>query len=85
MLRDGREPACGPRTLTWRAVLPLGHREHGGPAEVAALGALGGLEMLEAVAPCNAGRTALKALDDEGVHLVPIGGPERREAPRSGD
>jgi len=54
-------------------VLLLGHFEHGRPAEVAALGALGGFEVLEAVAPCNTRGTALEALDGDRIHNQSIG------------
>jgi len=73
VLRDGREPARDALALTRRAALCLGHLEHGRPPEVAALGALGGLEVLEAVAPSNARGAALETLDGEGVHARSIG------------
>ena len=49
------------------------HLEDGSPAEVAAFGTLGRFEVLEAIAPRHTGRAALKALDDEGVHVRSIG------------
>jgi hypothetical protein len=66
-------PVLDTRTLTRGAAFSLGHLEHGGPAEVATLGALRRLEVLEAVAPGNAARAALEALDGEGVHARSIG------------
>jgi hypothetical protein len=72
-LRDRREPALDARALMRGAALCLGHLEHGSPAEVATLGALRRLEVLEAVAPGNAARAALEAFDDEGVHARSIG------------
>jgi hypothetical protein len=61
------------QALTRGAALSLGHLEHGGPAEVATLGALRRLEVLEAVASGNAARAALEAFDDERVHARSIG------------
>ena len=54
-------------------MLGLLHLEHRRPAEVAALGALGGLEVLEAVASRQAVRAALEAFDYERVHVRSIG------------
>lgn len=65
--------------------LVLGRLEHGRPAEVAALGTLGGLEVLEAVTPCHAARAALEAFHDEGIHSRSIGGFERAGVPPTGD
>jgi hypothetical protein len=61
------------RALTRGAALCLGHLEHGGPTEVATLGALRRLEVLEAVALGNAARAALEAFDGERVHARSIG------------
>jgi hypothetical protein len=69
-LGDRREPALGAHALTRCAALGLGlsHFEHGSPAEVAALRALGGLEVVELVTACHTGGAALEALDYEGIH-----------------
>jgi hypothetical protein len=72
-LRDRGVPVLDERRLTRSVALRVGHLEHGRPAEVAALGAFGGLEVLEAVAPRNAARAALEALDDKGIHARSIG------------
>jgi hypothetical protein len=53
--------------------LGLRHLEHGSPAEVSALRALRRFEVLEAVAPRHAGRTALEAFDDDWIHPMCIG------------
>ena len=63
----------GVRHLGRHATIDLLHLEHGSPAEVAALGALWSLEVLEAVAPREPARAALKAFDDEGIHARSIG------------
>ena len=75
----GRVKAVAARV---NAELGLLHLEHGRPAEVAALGALGRLEVLEAVAPRNTGGTALEAFDHEGLHDRSIGARTRVDVPR---
>jgi hypothetical protein len=41
--------------------------------------------VLEAIALCHAGRAALEAFDDEGLHVTSIGVFGRPVAPRTGD
>ena len=71
--------------LTRRAAVGLLHLEHRSPTEVAALGALGRLEVLEAVAPRQAARAALEAFDYERVHVRSIGAAYARSYPCSGE
>jgi hypothetical protein len=50
------------------AILGLGRLRHGGPAEIAALRALGRLEVAEPVAAGDPGGPAVEAFDDERLH-----------------
>jgi hypothetical protein len=84
-LRDRRVAALGEQALTRRKAFGLRHLEHRRPTEVAALGALGGLEVLEAVATRQAGRAALEAFDYERLHGWSIGGLSRGGVPLLGD
>ena len=72
-LRRRGRAALGSHRLALRGALGLGHLEHGHPAEVATLGALGGLEVLEAVASRHAARAALETFHHEGIHVRSIG------------
>lgn len=75
----------GVRQLGRHAAIDLLHLEHGSPAEVAALGTFGSLEVLEAVAPRQAARTALETFDGERVHVPSIGAAPGRWYPFLGD
>ena len=68
-----------------RATLGLLHFEHGRPAEVPTLGALGRLEVLEAIAPRDTRGSTLEALDGDGIHVMSIGAGRRRRFPCSGE
>jgi hypothetical protein len=84
-LRHGRERALGPRALARRRAFGLLDLEHRSPTEVAALGALGRLEVLEAVAPRQAARAALETFDYERVHVRSIGAAYARWYPCLGE
>jgi hypothetical protein len=73
-LGDRREVTLDERPLARLAALGLlRHLEHRRPAEIAARRALGGLEVLVAVATGHAGAVALEAFDDERFHTRSIG------------
>ena len=73
-LGDRGEPApLGAQAVRRSAALGLGHFEHGSPAKVPALRALGGFEVVEPVAACHTGGAALETLDYEGIHTPCIG------------
>ena len=68
-----------------RATLGFFHLEHGRPAEVTALGALGSFEVLEAIAPRDTRGSTLEALDGDRVHIGSIGAGRAGRFPCSGD
>jgi len=68
-----------------RATLGLLHFEHRRPAEVTALGALGGLEVLEAIAPRDTRGSTLEAFDGDRIHIRSIGTSGGRRFPCLGE
>src|SRR5947207_13435880 len=88
-LRDGRKKAPGAKPLARSATLRRRLLEHGRPAEVAALGTFGRLEVIEPVATGDTSGAAVEAFDDERLHALSIGLPQGIRSPpiggRAGD